>query len=94
MKTFFTKGYIPEGVILTLAFLFYVPKGSYDICLVFDATTSRLNCYLWDPNFIFTLMGSFLMMVGTETDMVDLDVGEMFYSFLLSLVLDTIVDRI
>ena len=33
-------------------------------------------------------MGSFLMMVGPETHMVNLDVGGKFYNFRLSLVLD------
>ena len=34
-------------------------KGKDDICMVFDATMSRLNNYLWDPNFMLLLNGKF-----------------------------------
>ena len=80
--------YITEEVILTLTSFVSVPKVRDDICMLFDATVSVPNDYLWNPNFMLTSMGSFLMMVGPETHMVDLDVGEMFYNFRLSLVLD------
>ena len=68
-------------VILALTSFFSVPKGTYDIRMVFDATLSGLNNYLWDPNFMLPSMGSLLMIVGPETYMVDLDFGEMFYKF-------------
>ena len=55
--------------------------------MMFDGTVSRLNYYLCDPNSMFMSMGSFLMIVGPETHMVDLDVGEIFYNLQLSSVL-------
>ena len=64
-----------------------MPKVTYDIRMVFDATLSELKNYLWDPNFMLPSLNSLLMMVGSETHMMDLDVGEMFYNFRFSLVL-------
>ena len=55
--------------------------------MLFDSTVSGLNDYLWDPNFMFPSTGSLLMMVGPETHMVNLNIGEIFYNFRLSLVL-------
>ena len=46
--------------------------------MVFDTTISGLNESMWDPNFMLTVMGSFLMMVGPDTHTVDIDVGGMF----------------
>ena len=70
-----SRGYIMEGVILALTSFFAVPKGIDDIHMVFDATVSGLNNSLCDPNFTLPSMGSFLMMVGPETHVVDIDVG-------------------
>ena len=52
--------------------------------MVFDATARVINDPLWSPKFMLPSMGGLLIMVGRETHMVDLDVGEMFYNFLLS----------
>ena len=79
-----SRGYITEGVILVLKSLFSVPKVTEDVCLVFDATISGLTKYLWGPNFMLLSMVSLLMMVGPETHIVNLYVGEMFYNFRLS----------
>ena len=87
MRKLVARGYTTEGVILTLTSLFYVPKVTYDIRMVFYATVSGLNDYLWDPKSMLTSMGSLIMMVGPEMHMVDLDAGEFFYIFRLSLVL-------
>ena len=75
MRKLVSKGCILEGVIIALTSLFSVPKVIEDKCMVFDATVSELNNYLWDPNFMLPSMGSFLIMVGPKTPMVDLDVG-------------------
>ena len=81
MSKLVSRGYIIEVVILALASLLYVPKGTYDIRMEFDATVSRINDSLWASNFIFPSMGSLLMMVGPETYMVDIDSREIFYNF-------------
>ena len=46
--------------------------------MVFDTTVSRINDYLWDPNFMLPPSGNLLMRVIKEMHMVDLDVGDMF----------------
>ena len=45
MSKLVARGYIMEGVILALTSLFYVPKGTDDIRMVFDATVSGLNSF-------------------------------------------------
>ena len=59
------RGYISEGVILALTSLFYVPKGKYDIRMVFDATVSGLNNYLWAKKPHVTVNGQFAYYVGS-----------------------------
>ena len=68
-----------EVVILTLLSLLSVRKGTYNIPMVFNVTVRGLNNLLWDTNFMFPLMGSLLMILGTNIHMVNLDVGEIFY---------------
>ena len=84
MNKLVSRGYITKVVILVLTSFFSLPKGIDDIRMMFDATVSVLNGSLWAPNFMLPSMGSFIMMVGPETHMVDLDIGEMFYNFRLS----------
>ena len=79
---------IMEGVIFALTPFFSVPKGTEDIHMVFNATISGLNNYLWYPKFMLPSTGTFLMTVDPKTHMIDLDVGEMFYNFFLSPVLE------
>ena len=81
------RGYIMEGVILTLRSFLSVPKGTYDICMVFNDTVSGLSNSLWATKSMFPSMGRFIMMVGPKTHMVNLAVGVTFYSFKISLVL-------
>ena len=91
MRKLVAEGYITEGFILVLTYFFSMPKVTENIRTVFDTTVSVLSNYFWSPNFMLPTIVSFLMMVGTETHMVDLDVGEMFYNFRLLLVLQIIV---
>ena len=81
MSKLVVRGYITEGVILALTSFFYVPKGTYDIRMVFDENLCGLNDNMWDPNFMLPPVGNFIMMLGPETNMVGLDIGEMFYKF-------------
>ena len=39
-------------------------KGDKDDLMVIDATVSVLNDTFWGPNFMLTVMGSLLMVVG------------------------------
>ena len=84
MDKLVARVYITEGVILAPTPFFYVPKETDDIRMVFDLTLSGLNDYLWALKLMLLSMGSLLMIVDSETHMVDLDVGEIFYNFQLS----------
>ena len=84
MSKLVARGYITEVVTLTLKSFFSVPKGTYDIRVVFDATVSGLNDYIWAPKFMLPPMGSLLMMVSPKKPIFHLDVREMFYKFRLS----------
>ena len=55
--------YITKGVIISLTSFFYVPKVTDDIIILFDATVSGLNDYMWYPNFMLKSMGSLLVIV-------------------------------
>ena len=81
MRILGARAYITEGVILTLKPLFYVPKGKYDIHMLFYAMVSGLNDSIWDTNFMLPSIVSLIMIVSLETYMVDLDVRETFYNF-------------
>ena len=84
MRKLMLRVYLTEFMVLALASLFAVPKGTEDTQMVFDANLYRLNRALWDPNCMLSVMGSLIIMVGSETHMLDLYVGEMFYNFRLS----------
>ena len=68
----FFRGYITEGVILTLTSFFSMSKLTEEINMVLDTTVIILNSYVWDKKFMFPSMGSLLIMVGTDTYMVKL----------------------
>ena len=50
MRKLVARGYIKEGVTLALTSFFSVPNGINDVRMVFDATVSGLNDYLWPKN--------------------------------------------
>ena len=83
MRKLVAEGYITEGFILVLTYFFSMPKVTEDIRMVFYATVSRLNYSLWDTNLMFPSMGSLLILVGPEMNMVDLDVRGGGYNFKL-----------
>ena len=75
MNKLVSRGYITKVVIIVLTSFFSLPLGIDDSRMMFDATVSVLNGSLWDPNFMLPSMGSFIMIVGPETHVVDLDIG-------------------
>ena len=81
MRKLFSRIYITEGVILVLTSFFSVPKVTYDVRMVFISNMIILNNSMWDPNFMLSSIGSFLMMVGPEKHMFNLYFREMFYDF-------------
>ena len=61
------RGYITEGLILLLTYLFSIPKVTKYIHILFDATVRGSKTYV-------AINRHFLMMMGLKTHMVDLDV--------------------
>jgi hypothetical protein len=74
------RRYITPGVVESLTNLFSVPKGEFDVRMVFNGTASGLNESIWIPGFGMPT-------VHTHLRAVDKDVGEMFLNFHLHAVL-------
>lgn len=60
-------------------------KEVKDVRMVYDASRSGLNAVLWAPNFGLPTMRSHMRMFLFETELGDLDMGEMFLNFMLSM---------
>ena len=81
-----SRGYITPGFIRSLTNYFPVEKvvedgEVLDVRMVCDATQSGLNDALWAPNFGLPTVRSHMRMTSFESEMADLDVGEMFLNF-------------
>jgi hypothetical protein len=81
MVAVLAKGYITEGNVLSLTSYFAVPKGTNDICMVYDATASGLNDSLWAPNFWLPSAEGLVECMESTSWMGDLDMGEQFLNF-------------
>jgi hypothetical protein len=77
------KNYVGKGEVLGLTSYFTVPKGEGDVRVVFDGTSSGLNNAIWSPTFGLPSTASLLAALEPGTWMADIDVGEMFYNFML-----------
>jgi hypothetical protein len=66
-----------------LSCFFAVPKGVEDIRMVYDGTKPGLNGNIWVPRFPLLAINTHLMAVDSDTFMGDMDIGEMFASFIL-----------
>ncbi len=75
------KRYVCHGKVHSLTSFFWVPKGSTDICMVYDASKSGLNDCLWVPSFPLPSSASFTDQLEDTSWMMDLDLGEMFLNF-------------
>ena len=84
------RGYVEPGLVRSLTNYFPVIKileddEVKDVRMVYDGTRSGLNAVLWAPNFGLPTMRSHMRMVSFETELGDLDMGEMFLNFMLSM---------
>ena len=77
------RRYFEEGLVEALTTFFGVPKGEFDIRIVYDGTASGLNEALWAPWFSLPTVSSHLRVVEPGTYMADVDLGEMFLNFFL-----------
>jgi hypothetical protein len=75
--------YIGEVFIRSLTAFFAVPKGPEDIRMVYDGTVSGLNDAIWVPRFVLPTIETHLRLVGEDTCMADVDVGDCFLNFIL-----------
>jgi hypothetical protein len=75
------KGYISKGYVESLTSYFAVPKGDFDIRMVYDASASGLNDSLWAPSFSLPGSEALLDLLTVNSWMSDLDMGEQFLNF-------------
>jgi hypothetical protein len=75
------RGYISAGWVSSLTSYFAVPKGEFDIRLVYDGTASGLNESLWSPSFWLPNSKSAVRLVSFYSFLFDSDIGECFLNF-------------
>lgn len=78
------RDYIVQGVtVLSLIHMFDVPKGTDDIRLVYNGTSSGLNRSLFGPHFTLPTVDTTLRALGQGSMSADIDIAEMFLNFML-----------
>ena len=80
------RGYIQKGFVKSLIRYFAVPKGESDIRMVYDGTSSGFNHWVWAPSFGLPTVESMLRAVEGRTWLGDIDIGEMFLNFPLTMI--------
>jgi hypothetical protein len=75
------RGYISAGWVASLTSYFAVPKGEFDIRLVYDGTASGLNEALWSPSFWLPNSRSAVRLISFYSFLFDSDIGECFLNF-------------
>ena len=70
-----------SGHVANLVDYFAVPKGDFDIRVVFDGSSCGLNDTLWAPNFFLPSANAASLLLTFQTWMSDMDFGEMFHNF-------------
>ena len=81
MSKCFARGYITEIMIFLIMSFFFVPKGTEDILLVFNATVSILKDSLWDPKCMLLSMDILLYDGGSKDANFRSICWEDFYNF-------------
>ena len=79
------RRYMIHSGITLRAFIKYfgVPKGEFDIRVVYDGTASGLNDALWVPSFWLPTSESVVRGLGPSSYMADRDVGDCFLNYQL-----------
>jgi hypothetical protein len=85
--------YIMPCLIKSLTSFFSVPKGEFNVQTVFDSTVSGLNdsIWIWIPGFSLLMVQTHLRVIGKDTFVANVDVGEMFLNFHLHKVIQAFV---
>jgi hypothetical protein len=81
------RRYIQRGLVKSLTSYFAIPKGETDVRIVYDASQSALNRCLWAPSFYLPSVEAHVQSTVEGSWMGNLDLGEMFLNFPLSLTL-------
>ena len=76
-----SRGYIAKGQVKSLTHFFYVPKGSDDIRMVYNGTSSGLNDCLFAPHFGLPVIRHTLRSLQEGYHQADIDIAEMFLNF-------------
>ena len=78
------RDYIAQGeTVRSLIPMFDVPKGTNDIRLVYNGTSSGLNSALYGPHFSLPTVDTTRRALVSGTHHADIDIGEMFLNFML-----------
>ena len=79
------RRYMINSGITLRAFIKYfgVPKGEFDIRVVYDGTASGLNDCIWVPSFWLPTSDSVVRALGPDSFMADRDVGDCFLNYQL-----------
>ena len=78
------RDYLIQGVtVLSLIHMFDVPKGTNDIRLVYNGTSSGLNRSLYGPHFTLPTVDTTLRALEQGSLSADIDIAEMFLNFML-----------
>jgi hypothetical protein len=77
------RRYIVKGKVISITSFFSVPKGKWDIRMVYNGTSCGLNDSVYAPWFALPTVDSHLRAVDIGTYMADCDIGEMFLNFML-----------
>ena len=88
MRKFLSKGHIklvPSREVKNITDFFTVPKGTNDICMVFNGTKSGLTDVLWATSFWLLNASSMLRTVSFNHCLVNIDLGEYFINLPLDL---------
>jgi hypothetical protein len=75
--------YIEPGEVTSLMHMFYVPKGSKDIRMVYNGTASGVNDCLFWPHFSLPTIQQASRALAEGYYQADMDMGEMFLNFIL-----------
>ena len=76
--------YLSPGYVHWDIRFFGVPKGETDIRIVYDGTKNGINKMVWIPTFYLPISVSLSRLLEPKTYQMDMDVGEMFYNFMLN----------
>jgi len=74
-------GYLEQGYVHWDIRFFGVAKGTEDIRLVYDGTSSGINQAVWAPSFFLPSSVSLSRILQVNTYQLDMDIGEMFLNF-------------